>query len=57
MLSSVAGGHLVFVGREGCQDFALFALRDLKLIKGPTEFRCDLIEFCGGDLEVSVGLG
>ena len=29
-LSDVAGGDLVFVGGEGCQDFALLALRDLE---------------------------
>ena len=52
----VAGGDLVFVGGEGCQDFALLALRDLEEVQGPSEFRCDLIEFCGGDPEVPVGL-
>ena len=30
----VAGGDLIFVGGEGCQDFALLALRDLCEIKG-----------------------
>ena len=44
------------MGGEGCQDFVLLALRDLEEVQGPTEFRCDLIEFCGGDLEASVGL-
>jgi hypothetical protein len=43
------------VGGEGCQDFGLLALRDLDEVQGPSEFRCDLIEFCGGDPEVSVG--
>ena len=52
----VAGGDLVFVGGESCQDFGLLALRDLGEIKAPSEFRGDLIEFCGGDLEVAVGL-
>src|SRR5690242_5618702 len=56
VLSSVAGGDLIFVGGEGCQNFVLLALRDLEEVQGPTEFCCDLIEFCGGDLEVSVGL-
>jgi hypothetical protein len=52
----VAGGDLVFVGGEGCQDFGLLALRDLEEVQGPSEFRCDLIEFCGGNPEFSVGL-
>jgi hypothetical protein len=52
----VAGGDLVFVGGEGCQDFGLLGLRDLEEGQGPSEFRCDLIEFCGGDPEVPVGL-
>ena len=54
--SSVAGGDLIFVGGEGCQDFVLLALRDLEEVQGPSEFRCDLIEFCGGDLEAPMGL-
>jgi hypothetical protein len=52
----VAGGNLVFVGGEGCQNIGLLALRDLDEVQGPSEFRSDLIEFCGGDLEVPVGL-
>jgi hypothetical protein len=52
----VTGGDLVFVRGEGCQDFALLALRDLEEVKGPSEFCGDLIEFCGGNLEVAVGL-
>src|SRR5215203_2786297 len=44
------------MGAEGCQDFGLLALRDLEDVQGPSEFRCDLIEFCGGDPEVPVGL-
>lgn len=51
----LAGGDLVFVGREGCQDFVLLAFWDLEEIQGPSEFRCNLIEFFGGDPEVSVG--
>src|SRR5262245_42962659 len=43
----VAGCDLVFVGGEGCQDFGLLLLRDLCEVQGPSEFRCDLIEFCG----------
>jgi hypothetical protein len=43
-LSDVAGGDLVFVGGEGCQDFALLALRNLEEVQGPSEFRCDLID-------------
>jgi hypothetical protein len=52
----VAGGDFVFVGREGCQDFVLLALRDLHEVQGPSKFRCDLIKFCGRDPEVAVGL-
>jgi len=40
----VAGGDLVFVGGEGCQDFGLLGLRDLEEVQGPSEFRCDLID-------------
>jgi hypothetical protein len=53
---NVASSHLVFVSGEGCQDFGLLALRHLDKVQGPSEFRCDLIEFCGGDPEVPVGL-
>ena len=52
----VAGSDLVFVGGEGCQHFGLLALGDLGEIEGPSEFRGDLIEFCGRDPEVAVGL-
>ena len=41
----VAGGDLVFVGGEGCQN-GLLAPRDLDEVQGPSEFRCDLIKFC-----------
>jgi hypothetical protein len=41
----VASGDLVFMGGEGCQDFALLALRDLGEIQAPSQFRGDLIEF------------
>jgi hypothetical protein len=44
------------VGGEGCQDFALLAFRDLDEVQGASEFRCDLIEFCGRDPEVPMGL-
>ena len=40
----VAGGDLVFVGGEGCQNFALLAFRDLEEVQGPSEFGCDFIE-------------
>lgn len=43
----VAGGDLVLVGGEGCQDFGLLPLWNLEEVQGPSEFRCDLIEFCG----------
>jgi hypothetical protein len=52
----VACGDLVLVGSEGCQDFCLLRLRNLEEVQGPSQFRCDLIEFCGGDPEVTVGL-
>ena len=45
--AKVAGGDLAFVGGEGCQDFGLLAFRDLDEVQGPSEFRRDLIEFCG----------
>jgi len=51
-LSDVAGGDLVFVGGQSCQDFALLVLRNLEEeVQGSSEFRCDLIKFCGGDPE------
>ena len=50
------GGDLFFMGGEGRQNFVLLALRDLCKVQGPSEFRCDLIEFCGGNFEVSMGL-
>jgi hypothetical protein len=52
----VARGDLVFVGSRGCQDFTLLGLRHLEKVKGPPELRCDLIELCGRDPEVAVGL-
>jgi hypothetical protein len=52
----VARGDLVFVGSRGCQDFTLLGLWHLEKVKGPPELRCDLIELCGGDPEVAVGL-
>jgi hypothetical protein len=51
----IAGGDLVFVGGKGCQDFGLLALRDFGEIKGASEFRCNLIEFCWRDPEAAVG--
>jgi NAD(P)-dependent dehydrogenase (short-subunit alcohol dehydrogenase family) len=54
--ADVAGSDLVFMGGEGCQDFGLLALRDLEEVQGPSEFRCNLIEFGRGDPEVPVGL-
>ena len=35
----VAGGDLVLVGGEGCQDFGLLALGDLDEVQGATELR------------------
>jgi hypothetical protein len=52
----IAGGDLVFVSGEGCQDFGLLALRNLDEVEGPSEFRCDLVKFCGGDPQFPVGL-
>src|SRR4029450_10257859 len=52
---NVAGGDLVFVGGEGCQDFGLLTLWDLEEIQGPSEFGCDFIKFCRGDPEFPVG--
>jgi hypothetical protein len=44
----LAAGDLVFVGGERCQDFALLALWHVEEVQSPTEFRRDLIKFCGG---------
>ena len=41
----IAGGDLVLVGGEGCQDFGLLALRYLEDVQGPSKLCCDLIEF------------
>ena len=43
----VAGGDFVLVGGEGREHFVFLTLRDLEEIEGPSEFRRDLIEFCG----------
>jgi hypothetical protein len=51
-----ARSNFVFVSGKGCQDFSLFALRDLGEIKTPSELRGDLIEFCRRDPEVPVRL-
>ena len=56
MRCDVAGGDLVLVGGEGCQDFALFVLRDLDEVQSASEFCRDFVEFCGGDLEVPMSL-
>ena len=55
MLGDVASGDLILVGSESCQDFGLLALGDLDEVQGPSEFCCDLIEFCGRDAEVPMG--
>src|ERR1043165_7712107 len=52
--TAVAGRNLILVGREGCQDFVLLALGDLEHVQRSSEFRCDLIEFCGRDFERAV---
>ena len=41
----VAGSDLALVSGEGCEDFGLLALRNLEMIQGPSELRCDFIEF------------
>ena len=38
----------MWAATAGCQDYSLLALR--------AQFRCDLIQFYGGDTEVAVGL-
>jgi hypothetical protein len=38
-LSARAGSDLVFVGGEGCRDFGFLALRDLREVHSPPEFR------------------
>jgi len=43
--AALISGDLVLVGGEGCQDFGLLALRYLEEVQGPSELRCDLIEF------------
>jgi hypothetical protein len=43
----VAGGDLLLVVGEGCQDFGLLALWNLGEVQAPSEFCCDLIKFCG----------
>src|SRR6185295_2315557 len=52
----VTGGDFAFVGGKGRQHFALLARRDLGEIEGPSEFRRDLIELCGRDPQIPVGL-
>src|SRR5262245_51818039 len=53
---NVAGSNLVFVGGEGCQHLGLLTLWDLEEIQGPSELRCDLIEFRRGNPEFPVRL-
>ena len=52
----VTGGDLVLVGGESRQHFRFFGLGDFEKVQGPSEFRCDLIEFCGRNLKIPVGL-
>jgi hypothetical protein len=44
------------VGSERCQDFGFLPLRHLGEVKGPSEFRCDFVEFGGRYPEVAVRL-
>ena len=55
MLGDVASSDLILVGGESCQDFGPLAWGDLDEVQGPSEFCCDLIEFCGRNPEVPVG--
>ena len=43
------------MGGEGCKDLALLTLGDLEKVESPSEFRGDLIKFCGRNLKVAVG--
>jgi hypothetical protein len=52
----IARGDLVLVRGKGCQNFSLLALRDFGKIQTSSEFRRNLIEFCGRDAEITVGL-
>jgi hypothetical protein len=52
----VAGSDLTLMGSKGCEDFSLFALRDLEVVEGSSKFRCDLIELRGRDPELPVRL-
>ena len=55
-LFDVASGNLVFVRGEGFKHLALLGLWNLEVIQGPAEFSCDLVEFCGRDPQVPMGL-
>ena len=44
------------MGGESFQDFVLFLFRYLEGIQRPSEFRCDLIEFCRRDFKAAVSL-
>ena len=46
---AVAGGNLAFVGGEGGKNFVRLGFRDLEDRQGPSEFRCNLVKFCGRD--------
>jgi hypothetical protein len=52
----IAGGDLVFVSGEGCQDLCFLGFRDLEEVQGPSEFRRDFIELSRGDPQLPVGL-
>ena len=53
---AVAGGNLAFVGGEGGKNFVRLGFRDLEDRQGPSEFRCNLVEFCGRDPQIPVRL-
>src|SRR6478735_8263510 len=50
----VAGGDLVLVRGEGCENFIFFALRNLDVVQGPPELCRDLVEFCRGDFQIAM---
>src|ERR1041385_8432149 len=52
----VTGGDFFFVSSERRQNFGLLSLWHLDEVQGPPKFRCHLIEFCGGNAEIPVGL-
>ena len=52
----VAGGNFVFMGPKRLPGLLPSRAADLDVVQGRSEFRCDLIEFCGGDPKVPMCL-